>query len=70
MNIEFFPLMSISFSISFRSIEIHFEDQDDDRETHLNIEYILLMSISFSVPFHSVPLRFILEIKMMIEKHT
>ena len=70
MNIEFFPLMSISFSIPLRSVEIHFGDQDDDRETQLNIKFIPLMSISFSVPFHSVLLRFILEIKMMIEKHT
>ena len=29
-----------------------------------------LMSIGFSVLFHSIPLRFILDIKMMIEKHT
>jgi len=59
MNIEFFPLMSISFSIPFRSVEIHFGDQDDDRETHLNIEFIPPMSISFSVLFRSVLLSFI-----------
>jgi len=70
MNIKFFPLMSISFSIPFHSIEIHFGDQDYDRETHLNIKFIPLMSIGFAVPFHSIPLRIILDIKMMIEKHT
>ena len=59
----------ISFCIPFCSVEIDFVDQDD-RETHLNIEFIRLMSISFSVQLHSVPLRHILEIKMMIEKHT
>jgi hypothetical protein len=62
MNFEFFPLMSISFSIPFRSVEIHFGDKDDDRETHLNNEFIPPMSISFSVLFLSVLLRFILEI--------
>jgi hypothetical protein len=48
--------------VPFCSVEIHFADQDDDRETHLNIEFIPVMSISFSVPFRFVPLRFILEI--------
>ena len=60
---------SISFSILFRSFEIDFVEQDD-RETHFNIEFIPVMSISFSVWYHSVPLRFILQLKMVIEKHT
>ena len=69
-TLDILTYTSISFFIPFRSVEIHFGDQDDDRETQLNIKFIPLMSISFSVPFHSVLLRFILEIKMMIEKHT
>ena len=68
-TLDILTYTSISFYIPFRSVEIDFVDQDD-RETHLNVEFIRLMSISFSVQFHSVPLRHILEIKMMIEKHT